>query len=255
MKTQNTQVNQADFARFIKQGAIADQGPNGSQVFFWISGDGVPHRRDGPAVIITKAHRIIEEEWMRNGELHRTDGPATTRYHPNGNLAERQWFQDGLGHREIGPAVECYHPNGRLESESWMRQGELHRTDGPAESHFDQTGNLWLEQWWWNGWPARPTGPEMVEYHLCGCVREETFVLDPACGTAQHRVYRPNGTIEKHAWTMVDELHRDGQPAVIHCDHNGSLAVGEWFERGKPAPVSAHQKMAWLQKFNGQPIP
>jgi len=59
--------------------------------------------------------------WFRNGEHHRTDGPAIE-YH-NG---EKEWLQNGKLHREDGPAIEfadgdkSWHINGEyLTEEEW----------------------------------------------------------------------------------------------------------------------------------------
>ena len=46
---------------------------NGNQI--WRTGLGVPHRTDGPAVILSSG----EKQWRVNGKLHRLDGPAVIR--------------------------------------------------------------------------------------------------------------------------------------------------------------------------------
>lgn len=40
--------------------------------------------------------------WMKNGKVHREDGPAIE--HAYGAT---EWWRDGLRHREDGPAIEC----------------------------------------------------------------------------------------------------------------------------------------------------
>lgn len=60
--------------------------------------------------------------WYRNGNLHRTDGPAVD-YHDGTQL----WYQNGDLHREDGPA----HID-KDGSQFWYKHGAIHREDGPA---------------------------------------------------------------------------------------------------------------------------
>lgn len=66
--------------------------------------DGQLHRDDGPAVI----HHSGYQAWHQYGEFHRMDGPAVI--NANGYTA---WFQNGLRHRIDGPAA--HFSNGDLE--------------------------------------------------------------------------------------------------------------------------------------------
>lgn len=58
------------------------------------------------------------EEWMRDGKLHRVDGPATL--WPDGT---RKWYFDGKLHREDGPAVEWGGERSDRE-DAWFVNGE-----------------------------------------------------------------------------------------------------------------------------------
>lgn len=68
-----------------------------------------------------------DEEWLRHGRLHRTDGPAVI--HANGSV---KYYVDGVRHRDGGPA--CVYVNG---TEKWYREGKRHREDGPAAIYPD----------------------------------------------------------------------------------------------------------------------
>ena len=53
------------------------------------------------------------EVWVKDGEYHRTDGPAAITY-----MGSMYWYKDGKQHRADGPAV--IHPNGEME---WRLNG------------------------------------------------------------------------------------------------------------------------------------
>ena len=76
------------------------------------------------------------KEWLLNGELHRTDGPAVE--HANG---DKWWFLNGKWHRTDGPAFEWGNGN-----KAWFLNGERHRTDGPAVEY--RSGH---KEWFLNG--------------------------------------------------------------------------------------------------------
>ena len=69
---------------------------------------------------------VIDEDgnrrWYKNGELHRTDGPAVERAD-----GSDWWYKNGELHRTDGPAVEL--TDGTT---MWYVNGKIHRTDGPA---------------------------------------------------------------------------------------------------------------------------
>ena len=76
-------------------------------------------------------HGYIEEpdgrkDWFLNGELHRTDGPATE--WPDGS---KYWYLNGELHRTDGPAIECsdgrkyWYLNGQeLTKKKWKKIGK-----------------------------------------------------------------------------------------------------------------------------------
>jgi hypothetical protein len=44
------------------------------------------------------------QDWYLNGRLHRTDGPAITRF-DNTRVYDQEWYLNGQRHRLDGPAV------------------------------------------------------------------------------------------------------------------------------------------------------
>lgn len=96
----------------------------------WVK-DGFVHREDGPALIKPNGTK----EWYRDGLLHREDGPAME--YANG---DKVWYFKGKIHREGGPAIEQ-----ASGDKYWMRNGVLHREDGPAA--LDKG----VESWWLYG--------------------------------------------------------------------------------------------------------
>jgi len=87
---------------------------NGIQ--YWVK-NGQIHREDGPAIIDGDS-----QYWYKNGKVHRDDGPAII--HPSG---EQSWYKNGERHRDDGPAII-----GADGSQSWYKKGKVHREDGPA---------------------------------------------------------------------------------------------------------------------------
>lgn len=46
--------------------------------------------------------------WLKDGKLHRDDGPSVVEYYQNGRVESKMWFADDKFHREEGPAVIKY---------------------------------------------------------------------------------------------------------------------------------------------------
>lgn len=75
--------------------------------------------------------------WLKNGKLHRSDGPAII-YSDGIGI----WYKNGLRHRDGGPAY--FDP--LTGDQIWYRDGEAHREDGPA---VIQDGRI--PRWFLNG--------------------------------------------------------------------------------------------------------
>lgn len=91
--------------------------------------------------------------FLRNGDLHRTDGPAYEE--SNGT---KKWFINNELHRTDGPAVEWAFGRGADgavgSGEEWHVDGYCHRVDGPAIIWSDGT-----KMWFLNGEMQRIDGP------------------------------------------------------------------------------------------------
>ena len=72
----------------------------------------------------------LTEKWYYEGELHRPDGPAITRFNIDGDVVSEQWYYKGQLHRVGGPALIS-----TMGEEEWRFRGLLHRLDGPALKH------------------------------------------------------------------------------------------------------------------------
>jgi hypothetical protein len=94
---------------------------NGSIVY---RHNGVPHRLNGPAMILSDGTKM----WFRDGKRHREDGPAIE--YPDGS---RHWYRNDVLHRNLPhPAIEeadgtkQYYKNGILITEDQKTAYELH---------------------------------------------------------------------------------------------------------------------------------
>jgi hypothetical protein len=99
--------------------------------------------RFGYSVKITRD----EIQWMLNGKLHRTDGPALISMNRT-----RKWYINGMLHRTDGPAG--IYADG---TQAWFINGKLHRTDGPAVIRADGA-----QAWYIDGKFHRTDGPAVI---------------------------------------------------------------------------------------------
>lgn len=63
------------------------------------------------------------EEWVKNGKLHRENGPAYLEWYDNGQIAGEGWYKNGKCHRENGPSYKQWHKNGQIWIEKWCKNG------------------------------------------------------------------------------------------------------------------------------------
>jgi hypothetical protein len=101
------------------------------------SGQFAEKQQSAPAALL-EAEPVMEvlqdgtRQWLLDGILHRTDGPAIER--ADGTT---EWYAHGLRHRTDGPAFEMHNgPKG------WFTHGVLHREDGPALELSEES--LWF---------------------------------------------------------------------------------------------------------------
>ena len=86
------------------------------------------HCFDGPAHIV---HRAVTgwrdcEYWVKNGKVHRLDGPAIRMWSQKGHKLLKFWLKDGSRHRLDGPAQTTYdRETGIKTNEDWFIHGVL----------------------------------------------------------------------------------------------------------------------------------
>ena len=72
-------------------------------------------------------------------------------YHESGKLECEAWYLNGELHRTDGPASINYYESGKLEYKAWCLNGDYHRIDGPASISYYKNGEPWYEAWYLNG--------------------------------------------------------------------------------------------------------
>jgi hypothetical protein len=80
--------------------------------------NGIFHRSDGPAHIITKPNGYHHVRYYCAGMRHRLDGPAIIVNNPNGYYVSQYWYKNKL-HRDNDPAVFIRKTNGKIIKEYW----------------------------------------------------------------------------------------------------------------------------------------
>lgn len=190
---------------FLRDGTLVAQN--------WLK-DGDLHREDGPASIRYRPDGTVEvEEWHQHGHLHREDGPAITRFRPDGTVEVEEWHQLGRFHRDIGPTRVTYRPDGSPELEEWLHEAERHREGGPARVSYRPDGAVEEEEWYYNGQRHRVDGPASTSYYQDGTPRAVEWYRDGK----RHRedgparaVHRPDGTTEREEWYRDGALQQVG---------------------------------------------
>jgi hypothetical protein len=204
--------------------------------------NGLLHRSDGPAY--TKWDKM---EWWTNGELHRVDykgnviGPTVI------NHGDLLWHVNSELHRTDGPAVLL--SDGTMR---WFIDGKKHRIDGPAVVKYGDNGNL-TEKWYYEGeryrmdnfLPNTKLGihmPCLVETNLDGrIVREEWCVNGvlhredgPAYINRMQYVndYGDETIIMEEIWYIDGQIHRDDGPAVI-VRRGDDIIEEDWYINGE----------------------
>ncbi len=135
-------VGQTTTIYYIKNNVIVARVVKTKDTECWYRGD-AKHRDDGPAEIVYRNGKIVEEYWYQNGMLHRDGGPAVI-WH--GLLVI--WYQNGKIHRDGQPAQISYGNGGTVEE--WYQNDMLHRVGAPAVV-FHKNGKVLGRQWYENG--------------------------------------------------------------------------------------------------------
>lgn len=148
------------------------------------------------------------KQWLKDGKLHREDGPAVITYSDcyDDEIRGMQWYQNGKLHREDGPAslyiqvdyerrvgidntLHCdseqdwyidskLHHGYFIHEQKWYQNGELHRLDGPAHimrHEYDHGADIQDQKWYQNGKLHRLDGPAMTSYTRSGSIFNEQW--------------------------------------------------------------------------------
>ena len=121
---------------------------------------------------------LKSEKWLKDGQLHREDGPAQIEHSRDGTVWSETWYTQGERNRLDGPAVTEYHDNGRVNIEMWYVQNERHREDGPAYiGRSEETGQITEESWFLNDMEHRLDGPAEIYYDKDGLIDVASYYI------------------------------------------------------------------------------
>lgn len=143
----------------LDQRSIDDMVPTDIGPIVWNFTDGITtttyhrglrlHREEteGPAFVAVNADgHVIEEEFWRDGRLHRTSGPAKIATDPMTGTTQQTWMVDGRTTRADAPAYIERTASGRVLTEMWFTNGVFCRADGPAgiwRGHYESDTWQW----------------------------------------------------------------------------------------------------------------
>lgn len=116
------------------------------------------------------------EFYDNDDQLHRSDGPAYSKFRENGRLINCTWYNHGQKTR-----MEDYYSNGLLEKQAFYNMsGQLDRDrrEGPAYSEFHESGKRKKFVWYDNGRISRNGCPAQLEFDKEGKLREENWFIN-----------------------------------------------------------------------------
>ena len=143
--------------------------------------------------VVTHDEHETQEEWHRNGVLHRDDDLPALIIHLNGEIIRQEWQQYGKLHREGGFPAVIWDDGGK----EWWQNGVPYRENDLPHVEWGNDRQIWLDA---NKEPHRDGDlPAYIWY---------------------------TGT---RLWYQHGKLHRDNdQPATIWAD-----GVQEWYQHGR----------------------
>ena len=187
---------------------------------------------------------LIEETWMCDGQIHRTDGPAFRSMDSDGNICQETW---ALNHRYQGTCLWTRHPNGNLETEQWFfdeseDSERLHQTKGPAYRKWNADGTLVQEEWFLYGKHQRTNGPAYSEWYPDGMLKIERWYVDHDCRRTCLWTRYPDGNLKTEQWFFgecTNELFLNalflGNHISVYSerrDRTDGPAYSEWYPDG-----------------------
>jgi hypothetical protein len=162
-------------------------GPHGyserpcTEIRYCVRGELHRDEEDGPAW--TKRDNEtgvpVTEEYWRDGDLHREDGPAVITRWPESTVSHQAWWQgDRMRDASEGPCALWHDPQGRPTGEEWCVGGghERDASEGPGRIHRDLvTGEVRQEFFSGGDFRRAPEGPAVVTLDREGNVVQQAF--------------------------------------------------------------------------------
>jgi hypothetical protein len=119
---ENTLIYAIDEAtiREAQDWAILQENPSAEDFQKWLQSKGcLLDCCDGPALVRRHTNGMTQEEYYRDGKLHRQGGPAVIIKNSDGSTTEK-YFRDGKRHREDGPAYVRQYADGSTLKEYYI---------------------------------------------------------------------------------------------------------------------------------------
>jgi len=148
----------------VPKGYIGHVNASGTQ--YWVK-NGKLHREDGPALITEDGLQF----WYKKGLIHREDGPAVI-----GADGHQEWWIDNNQYsKEEFDAIHNKY-TGHIKfangTQKWFKNGQWHREDGPAE--------IWVtgERFWWLNGLQYSRDDYWRELHKRGKISDEELFVE-----------------------------------------------------------------------------
>jgi hypothetical protein len=157
---------------------------------------------------------VTYSAWMRDGKLHRRNGPAVIKMTQDGaNFVSQEWYNLGNLHSYDNSPAVIYYANGIKTEEHWYNHGELHRDGNVSPSIIKYQSNGDTTSIWYQNGKIERSNDLPVYVSLTG----PSFARPLRDGDITY-TGPMSKTIEIHQWQNHDgQLHRDNDlPAVIH---------------------------------------
>ena len=144
----------------------------------WVK-DGVIHRSNGPSIVVFTHNGIIKiESYYINGKNHREDGPAYIEYYENGNIKIESYYIHGKKHRENGPSRIEYYENGNIKSKFYYIDDKKHKEDGPAYIEYYKNRKMKKEIYYIDDKKHKEDGPALIDYNRNGKIITKTHYIN-----------------------------------------------------------------------------
>jgi hypothetical protein len=218
---------------------MQDMSVTAEQLDGWLASHNAPLDRNAhPAKIVVTDTGDIFRYWLKDGKLHRNNGPAVQKLYTGGET-EEEYYSDGIRYR-----VRKTWPTGSFEEEHYDENGQLHNDNGPARIAYNAATGLTVKEWRKHGKPHRIGGPandktwengdsdleyyeEGVPHNSLGPSRvadlrsQDVYIVEYHDHGKKHRegkepsyTFRKNG-VETRKWYVDDKLMKEESPAQV----------------------------------------